>query len=38
MMQVDYYSYENLDFEQADRVLAEVRTKSGSAGGVGADA
>ncbi|MGA7173972.1 MAG: NAD(P)H-dependent oxidoreductase subunit E [Candidatus Dormiibacterota bacterium] len=38
MMQVDRYSYENLDFEAADRVLARIRSKSEAAPGVGADA
>jgi NADH-quinone oxidoreductase subunit E len=38
MMQVDRYSYENLDFEGADRVLAQVRAKESSKRGVPADA
>jgi NADH-quinone oxidoreductase subunit E len=38
MMQVDRYSYENLDFEGADRVLAQVRTKESSKRVVRADA
>ncbi len=38
MMQVDRYSYENLDFEGADRVLAQVRAKESSKRGVPAGA
>jgi NADH-quinone oxidoreductase subunit E len=38
MMQVDRYSYENLDFEAADRVLAGVRSKAEATDGAGADA
>jgi NADH-quinone oxidoreductase subunit E len=38
MMQVDRYSYENLDFERADQVLARVRAKTSSKRGVPADA
>jgi NADH-quinone oxidoreductase subunit E len=38
MMQVDRYSYENLDFDGADGVLAAVRAKASSARRVSADA
>lgn len=38
MMQVDRYSYENLDFERADQVLAGVRAEVSSKRGVRAGA
>ena len=33
MMQVDRYSYENLDFERADQVLAEIREQPAASPG-----
>ena len=38
MMQVDRYSFENLDFDRADQVLTDIRAQGGSAKGAGADA
>ncbi|MGC2191478.1 MAG: NAD(P)H-dependent oxidoreductase subunit E [Candidatus Dormiibacterota bacterium] len=38
MMQVDRYSYENLDFEKASQVLNKIRAESLPDGGVGSDA
>jgi NADH-quinone oxidoreductase subunit E len=38
MMQVDRYSYENLDFDRADQVLARVRAEASSKRGVRAGA
>ncbi|MGH7641115.1 MAG: NADH-quinone oxidoreductase subunit NuoE [Candidatus Dormibacteria bacterium] len=38
MMQVDRYSYEDLDFAKASQVLAQVRAKGAAARGVGGNA